>query len=220
MNTRLLKILDYLASAEGLEIHRNAKERDITSMYGIYRFEHPTATIFKKIDRIALVLGISAPSQYWEDEDLQTINNYIGSHSILKSDLRKLASIFYQEFYQGAHLNLFPMDCVIAVTSMFTNSPLRAWKSIQFAINCFSTNNLVKNNILVVDGIYGSNTEVALKNIYIFCHNNKYTGLLFEADMLLNMSSEYSLLIKQNPDKYIRYSTGWDNRLKKLIKYR
>ena len=54
-------------------------------------------------------------------------------------------------------------------------------------------------------------------SIYIYaCKTVRNVGLLFESYMLLGMSAEYSILIKERPDKYNRFSTGWDNRLKKL----
>ena len=58
-------LMDYLAEAESDKIHYNVGEKDITTMYGIYRVQHPKAAIFKRIDEVAQLAGVTSASEYW-----------------------------------------------------------------------------------------------------------------------------------------------------------
>jgi len=200
-------IMRYLEHVEGDIIHHNAGESDITSPYGIYRKEHPEAAIFTEIDAVALKLGIYQKSSEWTQSDIDAINHYIHQGDI-KDDLKELVAKFYYQMTKPAHINDFPQDAQVSMFSMYTNSPKRAKKACQTAINTFVKNNLIENEMLKVDGVFGSKTISALHKI----HN----GLLFESYMLLHMSSLYARLAVKKPKKYLRYLNGWNNRLKEL----
>lgn len=216
MSNQMEVIIDYLAEAEGIEVHLNKGELDITSMYGIYRFANPHAKIFKELDYLAYKLGIRSKSKDWKHEDLHLLNNYIALSPKYTQLFRDLAIEFYKSYYRGAKLDLFHEDCVIAMASMYANSNKLSWKSVQYAINTMASNNLIEYHRIAEDGKVGSQTMEGLKMCKIACDSLDFVGLLFESFMLLGMTAEYSKLVKANPDKYLRFSIGWDNRMKKL----
>ena len=97
--------------------------------------------------------------------------------------------------------------------SLHTNGPTLAWKSVQSAINKCIKNGLVNTSKLAVDGNPGNMTFGALKAVTAAVDSNPYGGLLFESYLLLEMSRQYEILAVANPDKYLRYLNGWNNRL-------
>ncbi len=214
------EILEYLAITEGTVIHFNKKESDITSMFGIYKVSHPGAHIFSKINSLARLLGIKKTSNNWNKEDLNKINTFIKESHSLDLEFYNLAASFYEDYLKGARLNMFHKDCKVAMYSMYVNSPRLAWKSVQFAINCMNSNELINHYKLKEDGRPGRKTKSGLKKALRVCNENPFLGLLFESDMLMGMACNYSILIKKNPNKYIVNSTGWDNRLKDLMRKR
>lgn len=219
-NENLSKLMDRLAEDESTEIHRNSKESDITTMYGIYRSIHPRAKIFKEIDKLADSLDLPSSSKDWNKEDINTINTFINSSSSLTQKFYLLAENFYRAFFRYARLHLFPKDCVIAMASMYANSPRLAWESVQFAVNCMSKNKLTTVNKISVDGGFGNQTKRAMIKTLETIQSSKHLGLLFESYMLMGMAARYSILIKRDPDKYMPSSTGWDNRLIDLMESR
>jgi len=216
MTKQMYTLMEYLAQAEGTIIHYNSMEHDITSMYGIYRHAHPSAAIFKEIDYLTFKLGIKEESCNWQEKDLDFINNYINKDEKLNDKFLGLAIDFYKDYLRLARLEMFHKDCVIAMFSMYTNSPKLAWKSVQYAINTMNRNGFVDYKRTTEDGIFGSNTQKGLDKCLYACNTRENVGLLFESYMLLGMCAEYSLLIKSNPEKYMIYSIGWDNRMKEL----
>lgn len=216
ISDQMKALLTYLAKAEGVLIHRLDGEKDITSMYGIYRYQNPKANIFKKIDSIALELGIKIPSSSWTKKELDLINDHIQNSKNLVNELFLLVVEFYEDYYSSIKLNLFHEDCVVAIASMFANSRRLSIKAVQYAVNTMNLNGFVElNKNLLEDGKLGDKTLKALESCLYACKTGKNVGLLFESYMLLGMSAEYSILIKGD-SRYLRFSTGWDNRLKKL----
>lgn len=216
LSSQMQTLLRYLANAEGTKIHKLDGEKDITSMYGIYRYQNPQAEIFKKIDSLALELGIKTASTEWGDMELEYINNHISRSKDLVDEFIYLAGSFYENYYQKIRLDLFHEDCVVAIASMYANSRRLSIKALQYAINTMNKNGFIEYKTLLEDGKLGSNTLKGLEACLYACKTVRNVGLLFESYMLLGMSAEYSILIKEKPDKYNRFSTGWDNRLKKL----
>jgi len=206
------EIMDYLGNAEGKVVHHNAGESDITSPYGIYKKQFPTAEIFDILDKIASNLGINEESYNWTDYQIATINEAIVNDEDAKNKIRESASNFYHNMSKPAKIEFLPEDAKLAMFSLFVNSPRNAGKSLQMALNTFISLGKIDNPELVVDGAPGNKTVQAIKKI------NNEDGLLLESYLLLSMSSLYAKLAVKNPDKYLKYLNGWNNRLKKLSK--
>ena len=211
------KLLEYLGKAEGIEIHRNPTETDITTMFGIYRAVHPTAEVFILIDTIAKKIGISIDSTKWGTDELNQINSFINSNSEVKENVTDFIIAFYDDYLKNAHLELFHENCIVSMFSMFVNSPLLAWKSVQFAINTFISQGMIDNFPLVEDGSFGEKTKIASEKINEVIKKDYSSSLIFESNMLFAMSINYASLAKSNPDKYLPSLVGWGNRLKILI---
>lgn len=209
---KLDSVLNYLASAEGLEVHYNSSESDITSPYGIYRHQHPRAAIFNTIDSVAKSVGVSKPSRSWSRDDLARVNNGLAK---LGSEMRELAIEFYEDFLSDAMIESFPDECVLAMYSMYTNSPLNAVKAVQDSLLEIRAMNAVRFSgpLSIVDGVPGSKTKNAIIDIRDM--NEGYLNLYFESLMLSNMKSIYIKLALANSDN-LKYLRGWDARMDKL----
>jgi len=208
------EVIAYLAKAEGTTVHRLKDEKDITAPYGIYRHAHPNAEIFKYLDNTAIALDIDEDSSKWSRSDIYEINDFLSTES---EDIEELASDFYEEYLKPAHLELFPPLCRVAMFSMYTNSPKNAWKSVQQSLLDVDKNNLGNNDDLsIVDGSFGRKTERGI--IDVVQSLNKQGHLYFETLMLSNMKTLYIRLAISNPDKYLKYLKGWDNRMNLLAK--
>lgn len=208
-----MDLLDYIYSVEGDKIHYNSTEEDITSPGGIYRFKHSNAKIFEYIDSVAASSEIYTKSNEWSKEDLNVINNNLDMIKV-----NELVMDFYTEYNKGAYLELFTPLVQTTVFSLYTNSPINAWKSIQSAINKFCTNDIIDYDIQVVDGKPGKKTFKGLEAINEVCYDCSELELLFESYILLEMSKIYAKLAVSNPDKFLIYLNGWNNRLDFLAK--
>ena len=210
------EILDYLGRAEGREVHRNDGESDITAPYGVYRTAHPDANVFKVIDRVVAELGIVYDSKDWNSTVIGKINEYIKANPVIEAEVMNAVVEFYEEYLEGAHLELFPRECRVAMMSMYTNSPRLAWQSVQRAILdlvAMRKTGLIRSEVSIDDGIYGKKTEGALKHIHELVDEN-----YLETLMLFHMLGSYVELWSKNPDKYGKYLLGWKNRMSKLTK--
>nr|DAX81678.1 MAG TPA: hypothetical protein [Bacteriophage sp.] len=208
-------LMNYLEKAEGTTVHRNSTESDITSPYGIYKSAHPTAQIFTFIDQIAKEAGIFKSSQQWTQNDLNLINQNIQRTNKLPQ-IRSLAESFYDKYTQGLPLDKIPELCQVTVFSLYTNSSLNASKAIQMACNSFIKNYSLQIASLVEDGALGRSSISALENINRCIGINTDRALYFETLILLHMSKLYATLAVANPDKYLIYLKGWNNRLETL----
>lgn len=216
MANNINNVLDYLAKAEGLEIHYNSTEKDITSPFGIYRAQQPNADMFKFIDKIAQSVGVTSPSRSWTSIQLAQVNKELSKYS---NEVRGLAEIFYTEFLKGAHLELFPAECTLAMYSMYTNSPLNAWKSVQESLLDMSkTGSFTFSGALSsVDGGFGDKTKNALSEI--LSKGDTYLNYYLETLMLSAMKTIYIKIAIANPED-IKYLIGWSNRMDKLAEMR
>ena len=203
------ELMKYLGKAEGTTLHYNTSESDITTAYGIYRVAHPDAEIFKYIDRVADNIGITTKSKDWTTAEIDSIGIVLDDKNVLK-----LAEEFYTKFTLKAKLNEFPKEAQVAMFSMYTNSPKLAWKATQSAINKFESNELIDYKQQLVDGYPGETTYDGLE--LCTAANN---GSLFEAYMLLEMNRQYGKLAVSNPDKYLQYLNGWNNRMEALAEF-
>ena len=207
--------LNYLLNAEGREIHRNAKEDDITTAGGIYRTKHPSDPIFKYIDELASAINLPAKSSTWTKQQIDTLNAHIKNNNYTSTTLQHISN-FYDKYLASAHIDKFPMLCQVTVLSLYTNSPKYGWMSIQQAINILIDNGIVKNiSKLDTDGVAGSGTIKAVISTTQQLTTETHE-LLYEAYMLLAMSSQYGKLVAASPDKYLEYLVGWNNRLQVL----
>jgi hypothetical protein len=209
------QILEHLAKAEGTKVHRLPTESDITAPYGIYRTQHSSAKIFEYIDQIANELGYHLNSNEWNQLTIDDINNNIDVEIV-----KELVSEFYDEYYYNIHIDMYPVESVVAVMSAYTLSPKNTIKSIQSTVNKFIDNEFTIGSKLVVDGAYGSKTELGLANVAGAVDINNTYGYLFEAYFISHMQLELAKLVASNPDKYISYLNGWNNRLENLLKVR
>lgn len=213
------EILEYLAKAESIEVHRISTESDITAPYGIARAKHPNADIFDTIDGIAESVGITDASKNWSENDIDKINAKIKRTVSYQTYIYSEAEDFYKEFLKGAHLELFPPECKVAMYSIYTNSPKGAWMSVQQSIRDLFSNRYVKANP-IADGACGKNTKSALNITTETLHNQRFSGHYFETLMLSNMKTYYAKLAVANPDKYLVSLKGWNNRMNELAKMR
>lgn len=209
------ELMNYLAKAEGTEIHRNSTESDITTGYGIYRAEHPKALIFEEIDIIASHLYLDSNSKNWSKSDLALLNKHIHQNN-LQDKLKDLATDFYKDYMSDIKIDSFPPACQVAVFSMYTNGPLLAVKSIQDSINTMNSNGFIDYIEQSVDGVIGSKTLNGIIEVSKISEKDDTFSYLFEQIMLLNMSRQYSRLAVAKPDKYLKYLNGWENRLQYL----
>lgn len=209
MENNLNPLLDYLAVAEGLTVHYNKGETDITSPYGVYRADHPTADIFQLIDAAATKVGVPLNSKGWTSVQLNLVNNELAKY---KSEVREFAKVFYQEFLKGAMVDFFPSECVIAMFSMYTNSPANAVKAVQDSLLELKAVGLVQfsGELSVVDGKVGKKTMQALTDIVK--QDNQFLNYWLESLMLSNMKSIYIKLALANPEN-MKFLKGWDNRM-------
>ena len=206
------RILKYLGTVEGTELHRNSTESDITTPYGIYREEHPTASIFNYIDTVASENGFDSPSSEWGKEEIVIINELLDNDTV-----ENLVIEFYDNFYKNLHSDLFSDKTVLAAFSLYTNSPKLLWKSVQASINKFHTNGFINYKIQSVDGAYGNSTSNGIKLVNDAIKLNDIYDYVFESYIISNMQKEYAKLVVMNPDKYIKYLNGWNNRVTALL---
>ncbi len=206
------ELLEYLGKAEGLKIHYNELEKDITAPYGIYKYAHPDAKIFHYIEDIADELNMLKKSSYWDNKDIETVNQYLNM-DIIKS----LANEFYEDYLENAHLELFPIDCKVAMFSMYINSQKGAWWSIQESIKQMkSTGSIVfEKPISPTDGSFGKKTDDALYDISTQTDGTKFGGLYFETLMISNMRVYYDKIINDN-EALEKFEKGWNNRMSYL----
>jgi len=104
------------------------------------------------------------------------------------------------------------------MVSLYTNSQVGSWKAVQSGIWDLYNMDVLrinKSTISIVDGMYGNKTKDILNIIRTM---DKVTNKLFKALVLSRMKSYYSKLIHANPDKYLKYISGWDNRVNNLIR--
>lgn len=216
MTKQMLALLTYLAEAESDGFHRNEKESDITSPYGIYKSQHPSAGIFEKLRQLSMTLDVPKDTKEWEQKDFDLINKMIRSSVPLHQEFAELAAEFYEDYYAGANLNLLPVECVTSMASMYTTSPKNANKALQMAINSFINNDVIEGSLLIVDGAFGRISKRELSKVTESCADNPDRSYRFENAMLLMMSSRYARIAVSDPDKQLRNLNGWNNRMKKL----
>ena len=192
-------IMNYLAKAEGDYIHFNKGEKDITSAYGIYRYSFPNAEIFKFYESLGLG-DLRYPTVRGK------VREVIQSDPDLYAKERQLAFDFYIEHFIDPNVvRLLDDKTELTFFSIAVNGGRkRGAKALQSAIRKLGYK-------IVVDGIVGARTLTALEDAI-----QRYGNAPINAGMITYMRGFYERLIKRNPDKYARYTRGWENRMRGL----
>ena len=209
----ITSMIDYILRVEGDHLHRNSTEDDITSPGGVYRVAHPDAEIFTYIDSVADSLDIKTPSSEWSKEEINLINQNL-DHTMI----HVLLGEFYDKYLYNAHMDLFPDELQILIFNLYTNSKTGTWKSIQRTLIHLQANDLLdveKEQLSSVDGQFGSKTKHALDKIDF---TNRYMVHIFKFETISNMRRYYADLVVSDPDKFLTYLRGWNNRLDNLLK--
>lgn len=214
---QMQELLEYLSKEEGLDFHRNSKESDITSPYGIYKAVHDNAGVFKYLSQLAISLNVPRLSSEWNQSHLRTVNDFINSSKIVKQEIKQLIADFYTEYYKGANLDLIPPEAVITVVSIYTLSTKKAMISVQQSINELILNGFIDNEILKEDGAFGAKSrEAMIKVLKLRDDNNKFVGYYFEEKVINNMQQHLDELSYNNKEKFGVNRNGWRNRLERL----
>ena len=209
------EIMNYLRKAEGSGIHYNSGEKDITAGYGVYRYSHPDAKVFRIIDNVASKLGIVYSSTTWTTAVVNKVNAYIETNHEVKKEVYDATVDFYKEYLRRARLDLFPNECKVAMMSMFTNSEKGAWTAVQNTLLTLEKNgklSMMAEDLSKPDGAFGRKTKDGLFDAKL----NKIDPMYMETLMLLNMLDYYVELWSANPRKYDKYLRGWKERMVKL----
>jgi len=203
-------ILDYLKDAEGNTLEYNTGEKDITAPLGVYRYEHPNAVVFEYIDSIAKQFTLD-PSNKWAKETCKKIDPLLD-----KDVCYYLAYLFYADFYKSAHLEYFDPEVIIAVVSIYANSPKLCNESLQEAVNIMGLKKFIvlDKGPLKVDGAIGNGTKSELREIDDLSTLHNYTFRLLFLHMV---KSGYIELWKDNKEKFSVFLWGWSNRVDRLL---
>jgi hypothetical protein len=211
------EILDYLGKAEGLTIHKNKGEKDITSPYGVYKYAHRDAKIFDYIDQLLLEHSIHRETHELLHSDYDILNATIERAPEVAAEMRRLASEFYDEYFSKIYLDLIPQEAQLTFLSVYTTSQYGGQKSVQAAINDLISNKEINNPKLSEDGVFGAKTKQALEKVYAKAQKeNQYFGLWFEEKILRHTVMYYDKLAIEDPGEYKRFYKGWRNRLEAL----
>jgi len=205
------ELLNYILKVEGEYLHRNSTEDDITTPGGVYRKAHGDAAIFSYIDTVASTLNIETPSSEWTKEEIDLVDQHLD-----KTMIKVMLSEFYDRYLYGAHLELFPKELQIMIFNLYTNSITGTWKSIQRTLIHLQKSNILdipKEQLSTVDGQYGTKTKNALESLDF---NKPLMTYVFKFETISNMRRYYADLVVSNPDKYLLYLKGWNNRLDNL----
>ena len=204
-------VMSYLAKAESDQVHYVTGEPNITLPYGIAVDKHPSTKLGQYVEKVARVdLGIITDTADWNRFVLTRVNEALDEVVAYK-----LAVEFYEEYLRDAHLELFNEDCKITAMSLYVNSPKRYWKAVQRALLNLQTSGRLNNELTLsaIDGSYGIKTKNGLIEAA-----STVPGMTLEDNILLAMTLEYTELAAKNPDKYLKYLSGWLNRLNTLNK--
>lgn len=205
-------ILEYLAKAEGTRIHKHKNELDITAPYGIYRYAHPGAEIFRLIDELAGSVKVYAESKDWTEYDIDKVNKVLRGY---EKEVRQAAYKFYKKYLATVNLDKFPKPLRLVFFSLYVLSPNTAIRVLQKAIRqAIPLGIIIDTNlrdVSTVDGRYGNKTEKSLS----FIPEN---GIMVIKLLIMSNAKTYlTKIASDNPDKYLLNLKGWFNRLDNLI---
>lgn len=205
--SNIQQLVKLLKEVEGDKIHYNKGEKDITSAYGIYRYSQPDAKIFTYIDAIAKGLGIPKPSKDWNKEEIEKVNSNID-----KEKEFDLAVDFYKSF-SPLDLDQLGLELAYAYFNIYTNTPKGANIAMQAMINSYIKNHKLNYKILDEDGILGPKSKNLIYDVV-----KRYRDRELKLAFLVFANDNYIKLVVNNPDKYLQYLKGWDQRVNNLVK--
>ena len=220
-------LLDNLKEAEGGYLHRNTKELDITTGWGIYKGKglgKQFTQLWKYIDSLAIQVT-NEPSDKWTEDICEQID------SLMDKDIEeKLSYLFYKDYFKGAHLELFHKDLVIMMSNLYANTQIGAWESVQEALRDVSKQGYLDiplKELSGVDGGFGKMTKDGLNRFMEIVEladtitniplgpSIKMQDLLldnFKKSALLHMKSYYGELAFNRQDTMLVNLPGWNNR--------
>lgn len=209
-----------LATEEGIEIHKNKGEDDITLPYGLYK--KYDSNMYKGIVRIAQGIGIHEKTSKWDERDIVEVNKLIAPMGVA---IKKLAIEFYKDFMEKAHISLYPPECRAIVFSLYANSPYWCTRAVQRAIiNMVKSESLglILSEVSIEDGYWGTKTKQAVD--YIKSNKQISFHYYFESEIASNMKSIYIKLWSKEEkklksgevNKYTKVLNGWDERVSKF----
>lgn len=218
-----------LRKYEGGKIHKNKNESDITTSCGIYRKQHPNASIFKYIDSLAESIGITSPSSTWTKEQIEKVND------IIDMDIEnKYTEEFYRDYIKSIDLDRLPLNIAWCYYNIYVTGNKLANKSLQRSCNfmlekyptIFNNEDVTFLKQLDVDGIIGKGSREAIYRISDLITSYK-DAVVFEEiwkQSFISFCKSYYIDIatgdvkETGTDKDIIYLKGWKNRCDELLK--
>ena len=202
------KYVQQLKTEEGVCIHRNDGEDDITLPYGLYK--KYDSTMYKSIVQVAKEIGIFTPTKKWTEKEIEEVNKLIAP---MGAALENLAIEFYENFMKKAHINLYPQECRAVIFSLYTNSPYWSTRAVQRTIiNMVKSERITLEKVSIEDGFWGSKTANAIS--YIRTKSNDFY-YYFEEAIISNMKDIYEEIVSKDPLQ-AKNLKGWKNRVRKF----
>lgn len=206
--------ISQLETEEGVKIHKNTNESDITLPYGLYKKR--TSQMYLHINILAKSkLGISKDTTEWNREDIEKVNSEISKDP---EKIKELALEFYEQYMKEAHLNLYPLECRALIFSLYVNSPYYCIKAVQRSIINMVLSKRIKltmQEISIEDGYWGSKTANAISYIRSFKSIDYH--YYFEEAIINNMEDIYEEIVEDDQKQEINLK-GWKNRVRKFQK--
>lgn len=192
--------LDKLGRAEGIKIHRNKGESDITLPYGIYKGAHANTELGDYILALMQKHGIKGDTANLSSYDITLLNNALDDEVVRVYALR-----FYKQYLK--RYALFDGDFAPALIYPFANIAINSQK---IAVRALQRALKQLGGDLDIDGLFGSATAGILRQ-YGSDTAMPYLFLCFA-------KSEYIALALENSSK-VGFLKGWDNRVNALLNY-
>jgi len=202
------KYVKELEKTEGVFIHKNEGEDDITLPYGLYK--QYDSIMYKSLVQVAAEIGICSPTSKWTEKDIDEMNKLIAP---MGEAIEKLAILFYKDFIKPANINLYPKECRAVVFSIYINSPYYLTKAVQRTIiNMVKSKrlDLSLSEVSIEDGHTGEKTENSIS--YIRTKSNDFY-YYFEEAIISNMKDIYEEIAESDPSLAVNLK-GWKNRVR------
>lgn len=194
-------IMNYLSSAEGINIHWNKGENDLTTPYGIYGYAFPKADVVLYVKSLCRKYGYNPTTRNYTA--LKHVNASLTREERLR--IRHEAWIFYKENFmhpaiKETMLKRRAKKSFLSHFSLSVNSGMRRGiKMLQRAIGVRPDGKAGRQTIAILDKkLITDGDEVV---------NQK---------MLCAMLAFYHRLVQRSRAKFGRFLNGWKNRLKGL----
>lgn len=190
-------LMAHLAEVEGTVVHYNIGEKSWTSPYGVYKYAWKNTDVVSYIDSLYKKYGLNPDKR----ADAYRFNTHLKSSE--RDKIANLVWSFYQhEFLDDRITTILKrhQKSMVSWFSISVNGGIgRGVKALQFAVGAS------------IDGVLGKHTFA--KMIKVVSTN---TDDWFNQRELRYMHKFYYSLIRKRPNKFIRFTKGWMNRLKSL----